>query len=353
MGAVPDRWVRLGLDPEQHAAAEALSRPERRTFRVAVEAQAHFALLAPDDPLDAEPRWAVTSGRLRELARNAPLERPGVGDFVLAEPDPAGESWVIQERLPRRTRFIRRSTRRAGPQLVAANVDRVWVVTSPNDDFNPRRLERYLATVHASGARPLLILNKADLVDQPDVWLARMAEVAHDAPVLATSTLTGAGLAELEAHLSSGRTLALVGSSGVGKSSLVNALLGAEKQAVGAIREADDRGRHTTTHRELLRLPLGPAGQDRGLLVDTPGMRALGLWTEPEGLLEAFGDIAGLAEGCRFRDCRHEREPDCAVRAAVAAGQLSAGRLASYLTLVREVREAPPPRPRRPTRRRS
>lgn len=331
---VPPAWLDLGLDEAQWSAAQA---GRGRLFRVAIEAQAHFALLEPDDPEDAPPRWGELSGRFRDAIRTDPLARPGVGDFVLAESAPDDGGWVIHERLPRRTRFIRRSARRAGPQLVAANVDFVLVVTTPNDDFSPRRLERYLATVHASGARPGLVLNKVDLAEDPSAFVDQMSAIAHDAPVFATSAKSGLGLDALAAHLRPGRTLALVGSSGVGKSSLSNALLGAERQTVAEIRETDAKGRHTTTHRELLRLPAGADGRSAGLLVDTPGMRALGLWVDADGLLEAFADIQALSETCRFRDCHHRAEPGCAVRAAEEEGSLSSGRLASFLALSEEI----------------
>lgn len=329
-------WAKLGLDAIQRSAAG-----ERPLFRIGLEAQQHFALLAPEDGPEAPPRWAVLSGRLLRAQRDAPLLRPAVGDFVVASGGADGQGWRIEEVLPRRTRFVRRSARRDGPQLVAANVDRVLVVTSPNDDFSPRRIERYLTTIHASGARPALVLNKVDLVDDPDPWLARMRAVALDAPIVATSARGGGGLSGLAPWLGPGSTLALVGSSGVGKSSLINALFGADRQRVRAIREDDAKGRHTTTHRELLRLPIGEDGAERGLLVDTPGMRAIGLWTDPEGVLEAFSDIAALASGCRFNDCRHDAEPGCAVRAAAEAGELSASRLASFRRLRAETAERP------------
>lgn len=338
----------LGLDIEQERAFRSLSDGTLRVFRVAVEAQAQVALLAPEDdavPGVQPPRWSELSGNLREAQKGNPLARPCVGDFVAAQPL-AGGAWRIVQVLPRRTQFVRQSKRKGLPQVIAANVDDVWVVTSPNEEFSPRRLERYLTAIHASGAEPGVILNKVDLTSDPAPWLKRVAEVALDAPVVATSVVSGTGLADFEPHLREGRTLALVGSSGVGKSSLTNALLGADVQKVAEIRASDDRGRHTTTHRELIRLPEGASGRSRGLLVDTPGMRAFALWAAPEALLEAFSDVLGRASGCRFRDCRHEVEPDCAVRAAVEAGQLSEGRVASFCRLHAEA-TARKPRTRR------
>ncbi len=326
----------LGLDEAQADAIAALGDPDLRPLRVAVEAQDQLSLLHPDGRLE----WGELSGRMRAARAEDRLSRPAVGDFVAARPPPGDGRWRVEALLPRRTRFVRQAShRRLEPQVVAANVDLVVVVTSPNDDFEPRRLERYLTAIHASGAKPAVVLNKADLVADVGPWLEAARTVALDAPVLATSATDRAGLDQLTALLGPGTTVALVGSSGVGKSSLTNALLGEERQRVAAVRATDDKGRHTTTHRELLWLPAGPAGEDRGFLVDTPGMRALGLWTHPSALLDAFGDVASLAEGCRFRDCKHQSEPDCAVRAAVEDGSLSAGRRASFERLAQEAEE--------------
>lgn len=324
-------------DTHLEAVAEA---PEGLVaYRVSVEAQAHIALLGPDEPTDGTlaPRWGELSGRLRAAQKTDPFARPAVGDFVLARPPSGDGSWRIESVLPRRSQFVRQSARkRDAPQVVAANVDRVLVVTSPNEDFSPRRLERYLATIHASGAAAAVVLNKADLAEKTEPWLDRIREVALDAPVLATSAVDGAGLGALESLLEPGSTVAMVGSSGVGKSSLANLLIGAERQRVQEARAGDDKGRHTTTHRELFVLPAGPNGEARGLLVDTPGMRALALWMDADTLLDAFADIAELAEECRFRDCKHDSEPGCAVRAALDAGELSPGRLQSYARLREE-----------------
>jgi ribosome biogenesis GTPase len=356
MALPPDgSYAQLGLDPEQQRAL-ADRDPRLELFRVAVEAQAQFALTKPEE-LSARvrsARWGELSGRLREAQGADPLARPAVGDFVLARAE--GEAaWRIEAVLPRRSRFVRSTARRRlEPQVIAANVDWVGVVTSPNEDFSVRRLERYLATIHASGARPAVIVNKRDLVADVEPWLAEARAAAHDVPVLATSALHEPPQQALLPLLGPGRTLALVGSSGVGKSSLTNALLGEARQRVAEIRAGDDKGRHTTTHRELLPLPPAPDGTPRGFLVDTPGMRALSVWTDVVALDEAFRDIAALAEGCRFRDCRHAEEPGCAVR---AAEDLSPGRLASYLRLREEV-EAQAARARargrgRPRKRRS
>lgn len=259
---------------------------------------------------------------------------PVTGDWVAAEV--SGDLAIIHAVLPRRTAFQRRAAGPAGGlQVVAANVDVALIAASLNADLNLRRLERYLATAYESGADPVVVLTKADLCEDVAAAVQAVSGVAFGAPVLAVSAATGEGLAALEALLSPGATAALLGSSGVGKSTLVNALAGAELMATREIREDDARGRHTTTHRELIRLPSG------ALILDTPGMRELGLWDAGDGVEQAFADvtaeIARLAEGCRFRDCAHEREPGCAVREALEAGELDADRWRSFQKLQREL----------------
>ncbi len=238
---------------------------------------------------------------------------------------------TIQAVLPRRSAVSRRAAGpRAEEQVLAANVDVVLLVAGLDGDFNPRRLERALTMVWESGALPVILLNKADLCPDPE---ARAAEVAGSSPgvdVHLVSAREGQGLEAIGRHLTRGRTAVLLGSSGVGKSTLVNRLLSEERQATREVRAHDSRGRHATTGRELFVLP------DGGCLIDTPGLRELQLWTEGHGLEAAFADVAALAEGCRFRDCRHHHEPGCAVRAAVEAGALASGRLASLHKLERE-----------------
>lgn len=276
-------------------------------------------------------RWGVPSGRLRFDALT-PADLPAAGDWAAIQLPPDGDA-VIERLLARRGALSRRA---AGPrpdeQPVAVNVDVAFVVVSLNRDLNPRRIERYLALIHAGGVIPRLVLSKADLAGaaQRDAALAEISAAAPGVAVHLVSATSGEGLDALHAELAPGVTAVLLGSSGAGKSTLVNALAGAAVQLTQAIRGGDDKGRHTTTARTLIPLPAG------ALLIDTPGVRELQLWDSAAGVAETFGEIAQLAAGCRFRDCRHEREPGCAVRGAVERGELEETRLASYHKLGRE-----------------
>jgi ribosome biogenesis GTPase / thiamine phosphate phosphatase len=248
---------------------------------------------------------------------------------VAARPDE--RTGTIQAVLPRRTKFSRKTAWQATEeQVVAANVDVVFIVTSLNEDLNLRRLERYLILARESGAEPVVLLTKSDLAPDVDAAVADLRTVTFDVPVHALSNVTGEGLDELGAYLRPGVTATLLGSSGVGKSTLINTLVGDELLATREIRE-DGRGRHTTTRRELVQLPGG------GLVIDTPGMRELQLWVADEGLEEAFADVTSLFEHCRFSDCRHEAEPGCAVKEALADGTLAPERWDSYRRLEAEL----------------
>jgi ribosome biogenesis GTPase len=261
-------------------------------------------------------------------------ELPAVGDWVVARPLDGERKALIEAVLPRRSAFTRKEAwRRTAEQVVAANVDVVFLVSAFGRDLNPRRIERYLTAAWESGATPVIVLNKADLSDDPELDAAPIEAVAFGVPVIRLSAVTGEGLDELEAQLGAGRTAALLGSSGVGKSTIVNRLAGRELLATQAVRDGDERGRHTTTHRELVVLPEG-----RGLLLDTPGMRELQLWADVEALDSTFSEIAELAAECRFADCSHDREPGCAIQTALAAGELDRGRWESYRKLERELR---------------
>ena len=274
---------------------------------------------------------ATLAGRLAYEAEDGAY--PVTGDWVAVQARPAEGTATIHHVLPRRSSFVRRAS---GPgaaraQVVAANVDVALLAASLNADLNARRLERYLATAWESGADPIIVLTKADMCADAAAGLRDIEAVAMGAPVLVVSALTGAGLDELRGYLKPGRTAVLLGSSGVGKSTLVNALAGRSQMATQAIREDDARGRHTTTHRELVLLP------DGALILDTPGMRELGLWDAGDGMSAAFADIDALAAQCRFHDCGHGGEPGWAIAAALADGALDAARWRAYNKLQREL----------------
>lgn len=273
---------------------------------------------------------AGVSGRFRYDAAGAD-DYPAVGDWVALElADGAGRA-VIQAILPRRTRFVRPARGDvAAAQVLAANVDLVLLVTGLDHDFNLRRIERYLALAWSSGAEPVVVLNKADVCDDLPGRIADVGLVAPGVPVRVLSARSGNGLESLVPLLEPGKTVALLGSSGVGKSTIVNALLGYERQQTGDVRPDDQRGRHTTTTRELLAMPGG------ALLIDSPGMRSIGMWEIEQGLADAFADIAAFALDCRFNDCSHGDEPGCAVLRAIDTGDLSSSRLESQRKLVRE-----------------
>jgi ribosome biogenesis GTPase / thiamine phosphate phosphatase len=277
---------------------------------------------------------ASPSGRLRHDAELDPTAAwPAVGDWVALEPGD-GEHRLIQRVLPRRSAVVRRSPtdRRLPAQVLAANVDVVFVVTSMNADFNLRRLERYLAVAWDSGGTPVVLLSKADLADDVAGYRLATEATAPGVEVIPVSIVTGEGLAAVRGQLGRGRTVVFTGSSGVGKSSIVNALAGEHLLETAAIRDDDARGRHTTTRRQLIRLA-------DGLLIDTPGLRELGV-LDAEGVSTAFDDVEGVAAECRFNDCQHRSEPGCAVRAALHDGSLAAERFDAYTKLHREARRA-------------
>ncbi len=274
---------------------------------------------------------AQISGRMQHES-NAADELPAVGDWVALRLLPGDGVALIQAVLPRRSKFSRHAAGRAmREQVVAANADTVFLVVGLDNDFSPRRVERYLAAAWESGASPVVVLNKVDLCADPLARLAAIEEVAGSVPVHAISALCGDNLDVVAAYCAPCRTVALLGSSGVGKSTLINALLGRDLLTTAAVRLKDGRGRHTTTHRELIFLPGG------GMVIDTPGMRELRLWDADEGVQITFDEIETLARGCRFRDCLHHDEPGCAVLAAVEAGELAPDRLASMHKLQKEL----------------
>ncbi len=292
--------------------------------RVVLEQRGVHGIQTEAGPIDA-----VLAGRLRHRADDGG-DRPVVGDWVAFErPDAQGPA-TIGAVLPRATRVSRKvAGARAVEQVIAANVDRLVVVMGLDGDFNPRRLERYLVMCRDSGARGLVLLNKADLCPEHDDRRAEVEAISGDAPVCVVSARDG-DVTALRDLLRPGETVALVGSSGAGKSTLVNRLAGEELLRTGAVRDGDDRGRHTTTHRELFLLPGGY------LLIDNPGIRELQVWEASGSLDDSFEDIGKLAAECRFRNCSHTAEPSCAILAAVESGDLDRARLESFRSLTRE-----------------
>lgn len=318
---------RLGWGDDLQAHLDALADPALTAGRVVVEHRIRYRVWTADGPV-----WAWPPQGMRRKVTS--LDKPGVGDWVALLPGTGGDIHQIASVLPRRTRLVRQAAgEHAEPQLVAANLDAVFVVTSMNQDFNLRRIERYLSVIRAGGAEPVIVLNKADLASpaERDRYLERTRAAVEDTEVVATSALEPDQLSALGRWLGPGRTVGLVGSSGVGKSSIVNTLIGEEAQTIGDVRARDDHGRHTTTHRELLLLPEG-----LGVLIDTPGMRELQLWSGA-AIDEVFPDIVDLLDDrCRYRDCRHNGEPGCAVAEALEDGSLSAARWESYRKLKAE-----------------
>lgn len=316
-----DALADLGLTRRLDKIFRRLRRDDWTPARVVVDHGARWLVDAGWGPTPATARAALT--------RDAPGDRPAVGDWV-AISTADGSLAVIEALLPRERALVRKAAgERTVPQVIAAWIDTAFVVCGLDGDFNPRRIERVLTAVTGSGAQPVVLLNKADLCADRE---AARAALQTTAPVCFVSAATGEGLDVVAALLGRGRTGVLVGSSGVGKSSLTNRLLGREAQAVSSVRADDSKGRHTTTARALMVLPDGA-----GVLIDTPGVRELALWAGEADADEAFADIAQIASGCRFRDCGHQGEPGCAVGAAIAGGALDRDRFAAYTKLQREL----------------
>lgn len=309
----------LGWTPALTEALERLGDPALAGMRVVLSERGAYTVSDGADELAA-----VLPGRLRHRA--AARDLPAVGDWVAVRPTPSAN--LIEAVLPRTSVLARRDPDQKTEQVLVANADRALLVMGLDGDFNVRRLERYLTLVAAAGVAPVIVLSKADL--DPASVPARRAEVeavASGAPVLAANLLAADAVAAVAAELPPRTTAVLLGSSGAGKSTLLNALAGDAVQRTAPVRSHDSRGRHTTTRRQLFRLPGG------ALVIDSPGMRELEPWRAADGLDDSFADVAAAAAGCRFRDCGHAAEPDCAVRAAVADGTLAAERVAAYLKL--------------------
>lgn len=280
----------------------------------------------------AEGEWLSTCSGSFTHATAERRDFPAVGDWVAVEQMPGEEKGIIHSLLPRTSLFSRKVAGMAiTEQIIAVNVDIVFLVTSMNDDFNARRLERYLVAAYDSGALPVVVLTKKDVCDYPEDYIDQAKQVAIGADVVAVSSKTGEGIDTLSDMLQNGKTAALLGSSGVGKSSLINALCGEARMAVQDIREDDAKGRHTTTHRELIKMPAG------GILIDTPGMREFQLWNENDSVDSGFKDIESLANQCQFRNCNHHSEPGCAIQKALDEGVLEKQRYANYLKLQKEL----------------
>jgi len=315
----------LGWNDRLSSLYEPLEDGDSVPGRVSVQHRGAYDVLSEHGELRCE----IARRLVHEAASTADL--PVVGDWVVVVPDLKEETGTITAVLPRFTKFSRKTAWQATEeQVLAANIDVAFLVASMNEDLNLRRLERYLILAWESGARPVIMLTKSDLHPAPELAVADVETIAGGVPVLAASSVTGDGIDEMKAYLPPGVTAVLLGSSGVGKSTIVNTLLGEDLLATQGLRN-DGRGRHTTTRRELIQLPGG------GLIIDTPGIREVQLWIADEGIDEAFDDVTSLFAHCRFSDCAHDREPGCAVHAAIADGTLSAERWDSYLKLQSEL----------------
>jgi ribosome biogenesis GTPase len=313
---------RLGWNTQRQAEFAMRAADGLIPGRVVSEHRSHFAVTTDAAELSAE-----MTGRLRNAAAQR-SDLAGVGDFVALRLASGSGPASIEEVLPRTSALVRKASGEDRPQLLAANVDVVFIVTAPDGDFSLPRIERLLALVADSGAAPVIVLNKADLSDDVAGVIAHIATVSPGVPIHAISARAHNTL-EFERYFEGNRTIALIGSSGVGKSTLTNTLLGRAAQLTQEVRVHDSRGRHTTTHRHLF---LRPGG---GCIIDTPGMRGVEVWSTGKDIDSNFADIETLALDCKFSNCRHESEPKCAVRAAVARGDLDAERVAKYVSLAR------------------
>ncbi|MBN2053741.1 ribosome small subunit-dependent GTPase A [bacterium] len=317
----------LGWHPFFQATFATFDRDGGFPARIAYQQKDHYLVYSECGELIAQTSGAFRHGVLTSA------DLPAVGDWVMMTAPPPGDRGIIHTVLPRRSAFIRkRPGNRSDEQVMAANVDYAFLVSGLDREFNPHRMERYVTLCYDSGAQPVIVLNKADLHADIDPFIAASRHIGIGLPVVAISAANGFGLNQLGAYLTTGTTVVLLGSSGVGKSTIINAILGSGRQQVQAISDAVHKGRHTTTIRELIMAPGG------GVLLDTPGLREVGMWGSEERIDHSFGEIEELAASCRFRDCTHHNEPGCAIREAIATGSLDPLRLRSYLKLQRELR---------------
>lgn len=321
----PESLVKLGWDSFFDKEYQNLKMPGSIPYRVASEFKTSYRVINGESQLTA-----TMSGKMLYDFTDG---YPAVGDWVVTVPSPDGEQGIIHSILPRKSKFSRKDTGpRKAEQIVATNIDTAFIVSAlDGNNYNLRRIERYLILAWKSGAAPVLILNKADLCDNPDYYVRQVKDISKDAPVYAVSAVENTGIENMQTFLYTGQTAAFLGSSGVGKSALINVLFGSEVQAIGEIREYDKKGRHTTTRRELILLPGG------GVVIDSPGMREIQMWGNEDDLQDPFDDIEALAINCRFTDCSHDTEPGCAVKEALENGELDAGRYGNYLKLQKEL----------------
>lgn len=319
----------IGWNDHFAEAFTAIAKPGWIPARLIRETKINFtALTAGGDELDA-----VVSGKLWHEAEND-AELPAVGDWVAVDPGNPGDEPVIRVILPRLSRFSRKEPgKSSAEQVLGTNIDYVVVVTDPGPDFNPRRMERYFALIHRSKAKPIVLINKIDEYEKSDVKSAakEIQALCPDAAIIPLSALTAKGLTPLKKYFKKGVTLTITGSSGVGKSTLVNTLLGDEWLWTGEVNDVTGKGRHTTVARELVILPEG------GILIDNPGIREIQMWTDEHTIRESFVDLTELSQQCRFADCRHGNDLGCALRNAVANGTLDEDRYNSFLNLESEI----------------
>ena len=321
------RLIQLGWDQFFSNAFEEIEESDLEPARVSIEHNHLFRVYTASAEL-----LANVSGRLIHAA-SEPSALPSVGDWVAIRNNSDGPA-QIREILPRKSCFARKAAGdKTKKQIVASNIDTVFLVSGLDHEFNSKRVERYLVAARDSGAKPVIVLNKGDLDKDQTASLDELKTVAPNIPLHVTSCVDNRGIDDLAQYLLHGKTVALLGSSGVGKSSLINQLLGYNRQSTQTVRVRDSRGRHTTVHRELLVHPTS------GVIIDTPGMRELRLWDASESLDATFDDLSSLAEQCRFRDCQHETEPGCAVKTAVEQGQIPVSRLAHYRKLRSEQKQ--------------